>query len=490
MLFDSLNLHFLDGRLPTPNFDRLRRQSVCFSNHFVGSMPCMPARRDIMTGRLSFLHRGWGPIEPFDNCFTHQLREAGVHTHLATDHYHYFEQGGATYHTQYSSYEFFRGQENDPWIGQVSKDLEEIGRTHHRLHLQRFAQNPKSLAYVDSRGAMADEQEMASFRCFTAGLDFLTRNRSAENWFLQIETFDPHEPFHAPARFRALFPNRYDGPILEWPLYAPVRETPAEIAELRANYSALVCYCDSLLGRLLDAFDAYNLWNDTALIVTTDHGFLLGEHDWWGKGQMPIFNEIARIPLYFHHPGLGQRAGGNCDGLTQNVDLMPTILETFAVEPPPGLHGNSLLGCITEGGQRRHALYGYWGSGINATDGRYSYFWYPQNDREAERCQYTLMPTHMDSFFSRDDLSRAELTPGFGFTDGIPVLKIPFTDLLENPNIAGNIDAQSALYDIVADPGQTKPCEDHRREAEFRTVIREQIKEMEAPPELLRRFTV
>ena len=118
VLFDSLNRHLLGcyggKRISTPNFDRLSRRSVTFDRHYVGSLPCMPARRDMLTGRLTFLHRSWGPLEPFDNAFPEILhREAGTYSHLVTDHFHYFEDGGATYHNRYDSYEFVRGQEGD-----------------------------------------------------------------------------------------------------------------------------------------------------------------------------------------------------------------------------------------------------------------------------------------------------------------------------------------------------------------------------------------
>lgn len=107
LLFDSLNRHMLGpyggARIPTPNFDRLARRSITFDRHYVGSLPCMPARRDIHTGRLSFLHRSWGPLEPFDNSFAEILWDHKVYSHLITDHAHYFEDGGATYHTRYDS---------------------------------------------------------------------------------------------------------------------------------------------------------------------------------------------------------------------------------------------------------------------------------------------------------------------------------------------------------------------------------------------------
>ncbi|HEX6115312.1 MAG TPA: hypothetical protein VFZ10_23670, partial [Geminicoccaceae bacterium] len=70
-------------------------------------------------------------------------------------------------------------------------------------------------------------------RCFEAAFEFLDRNRSAEGWFLQIECFDPHEPFHAPERFKRQFETGYNGGVLDWPHYEKVAESPQEIAEIR-----------------------------------------------------------------------------------------------------------------------------------------------------------------------------------------------------------------------------------------------------------------
>ena len=126
VLFDSLNRHMIGpygGDVPTPNFDRLAARAVTYDNHWVGSMPCMPARRDLLTGRLSFLHRSWGPVEPFDRCWPDVLFEAkDTYSHLITDHFHYWEDGGATYHNRYDSYELFRGQEGDRWVPVVAPD--------------------------------------------------------------------------------------------------------------------------------------------------------------------------------------------------------------------------------------------------------------------------------------------------------------------------------------------------------------------------------
>ena len=81
----------------------------------------MPARREMHTGRHNFLHRSWGPLEPFDDSMPELCHTAGVHSHKVTDHHHYWEDGGATYHQRFRTHEFVRGQEGDWWKGDVDK---------------------------------------------------------------------------------------------------------------------------------------------------------------------------------------------------------------------------------------------------------------------------------------------------------------------------------------------------------------------------------
>ena len=118
VMFDTLNRHHLPNYdcdwVHAPNFERLAARTVQFQNSYAGSLPCMPARRELHTGRYNFLHRSWGPLEPFDDSMPQILKQHRVYTHLCTDHQHYFEEGGATYHTKYNSWQFNRGHEGDP----------------------------------------------------------------------------------------------------------------------------------------------------------------------------------------------------------------------------------------------------------------------------------------------------------------------------------------------------------------------------------------
>src|SRR4051812_44259398 len=119
VLLDSLNRHLLgsygSGEFDTPVLDQFAQHATRFTRHHTGSLPCIPARHDILCGALDFLWRPWGSIEVWEDSLTHHLRRAGVTTMLLTDHPHLFEVGGENYHTDFDAWDYQRGHESDPW---------------------------------------------------------------------------------------------------------------------------------------------------------------------------------------------------------------------------------------------------------------------------------------------------------------------------------------------------------------------------------------
>ncbi|MGB2106940.1 MAG: sulfatase [Candidatus Puniceispirillum sp.] len=490
VLLDSLNRKAMEPygetAVHTPNFKRFQQRAVTFDNHYVGSLPCMPARRDLHTGRTHFLHRSWGPLEPFDDSFPELMKQNGTYAHLITDHHHYFADGGATYHQRYSSWELVRGQAIDRWKADVAPDLDKFKAKYHPVQHHR-------INYMINREHMQAEEDYCSPKLFKLANEFLTTNHEADNWFLQLECFDPHEPFHAPMRFRDLYETSYDGPILDWPIYDRVTETPEEISELRANYAALVTMTDEYFGTLLDFFDKHDMWADTALVLTTDHGFLLGEHDWWAKNRMPVYDEIAHIPLMIYHPDFAEQGGSRRKALTQTTDLMPTMLEMTGISVPEDVSGTSLLP-VLENDQplRESVIFGYFGAAVNVTDGNYSYFHYPVVQGADNLYEYTLMPTRMTSRFSIKELLGATLHPSFSFTKGAQVLRLnpKVSDAGDPIEVQGLpfADMKSALYDLASDPGQSTPIDAPDVIAKFQGYIIDNMIKMDAPPEAFERF--
>ncbi len=472
VMFDSLNKHMLppygNDWVVAPNFKRLAENSVVFDNCFAGSLPCMPARREIHTGRYNFLHRSWGPLEPFDNSMPEILKNNGIYTHLISDHYHYWEDGGATYHTKYSSWEISRGQEGDPWKGVVGNiDIP------HNINKN----SPRARQDWVNRIYMQNENLHPQNKTFNLGLEFIEKNHSEDNWFLQIETFDPHEPYFTYKKFEDLYPHNYNGPLWDWPEYKEADKSDAEIRHIRYKNAALISMCDENLGKVLDLMDKYNLWRDTMLIVNTDHGFLLGEHNWFGKSVMPLYNEIVNIPFFIYHPEFkvkGERRGT----LVQTIDIAPTILDFFNVKIPDEMLGKSLKETIKNDKKvREYALFGVHGGHINITDGKFVYMRAPVNDDGSPLFEYTLMPAHMQHSFSVEELQNIELSEPFNFTKGCKLMKIPAFDW-RNLKRFGNL-----LFDLEKDPAQMMPVTDKNVEKLMLENMIKLMKENDAPEE-------
>ncbi len=194
VMYDSLNRHMLETYgcdwTITPNFSRLAQRSVQFENCYVGSMPCMPARRELQTGRLNFYHRSWGPMEPFDDSMPELLKNAGVYTHLISDHQHYWEDGGCTYHNRYSSWEIARGQEGDLWKADLSCQYDKKTVFKNKEVMLSYPPYTKMMAHDEvNRRVMDTEEKTSQAVTFRNGMEFIERNHEEDNWLIPMNHF-------------------------------------------------------------------------------------------------------------------------------------------------------------------------------------------------------------------------------------------------------------------------------------------------------------
>jgi hypothetical protein len=172
---------------------------------------------------------------------------------------------------------------------------------------------------------------------------------------------------------------------------------------------------------------------------------------------------------------------------------MPTFLDIFAIEIPAEVQARSLLPLLAEDKRIREVgLFGVFGGPIGATDGRYTYYLYPEDLYAPGLHEYTLMPMHMTSLFTCDEIRTAELVRAFDFTKGMPVLKIEtLKDARRIPNndrLGWAVDHGTALYDLTADPNQRHPFRDSGIESRFLEGIRAVLEAHDAPSELYQRY--
>lgn len=478
VMFDTLSRRFLSTYgadwTYTPNFKRLEKQCAVFDNFYAGSLPCMPARRELHTGRYNFFHRGWGPLEPFDFSVFDTLKTKGVYTHLITDHSHYFEDGGATYHNRYNTWEGFRGQEGDRWIPQFRAEK----------YANKNPRNKQGISVTQhyaNRYRITCEEEMPSVRTINAGLDFLDCYKNEDDWLLQIECFDPHEPYYVPQKYRDMYKCVEVENAFFWPRCMTVDDsiTQNDIDELQKEYAALITMCDHHLGRILDFMDENNMWEDTLLIVNTDHGFLLGEKDYLGKYFMPQYEEIVHIPFYIHIPGNINYCGRKKQ-LAQTIDIAPTLLDYFKIRGNNyDMDGTSLLQ-IVESDKTIHqnVLFGIHGGHANIYDGRYVLMKSPEK-KNAPLTSITLMPTNMRGYYHENILKQGVLLQGNRFTNSIPCMKY----LMDMSTVPNPVQFGTLLFDLENDPNQENPLNDLEIKKQMCEKLRQEMEKIGVPEE-------
>jgi arylsulfatase A-like enzyme len=466
----------------TPNLAKLASKGVTFDNHWVGSLPCMPARREFMTGRYNFLYRGWGPIEPYDDTLPKWLREKkGVFSHLVTDHDHYFELGGENYHTAFSTWDFYRGQEHDPWASHVDAPALPQG-------FNPLRKNDKQLALnFGNRLRQQNEEDFSGPRTCAAAVDWLECNRNAKgDWFLQVELFDPHEPFYTTKKYLEMYGVETNRPAFDWPNYDYTDLPPGDVEHLRKCYAALLTMTDHWAGKVLAKLEEIGQFDDTLIVFTTDHGSMLGEGTAWLKNYMPIYNPIAHIPLVMKLPG-NANAGKRRGGFSQSIDLMPTFLDYFGVtDLPPHLHGQSLKALAETGhGGREDGIFGYFALATNVTDGKHVYMRMPTRDDLGPLHAYTAMPVKgLNSWYPRDVHDRVETGRYFGHTYNLPLYKIPVPGGLTKSRLGeASYRGRHLLFDLAADPSQEHPLRDEAIERRMIERLKFHMARCEAPAE-------
>ncbi len=489
---DSLSKHFLktygqpvEFDVATPNIDRFAEKALVFDNHYAGSLPCMPARREFFAGVQEFLWRPWGPMEPFDLPLARAGRQAGAVTQLVTDHYHFFQHGSHGYYEDYNGYDFVRGHESDAWRTQPREPDDEFLRQLRMVYPDDVTRYMNRASYARNVAEFDREKEEDFFpaKVFSSAADWLRANTSYDKWFLTIDSFDVHEPFHCPEPYASMYTDDdpQDPELVVWPVYGrtdsgPGALTDRQLAFVRSQFAGKITMVDRWLGEVLDELDRQQLWDDTMVIITTDHGHYLGEHGWIGKPDAPFYNVLAHTPLLIWHPGNGQ-PGRRTNALTSAVDLYATVLEALDAEPNPNAHSRSLMPVVNDAAtaHRDWALYGYWGSSINITDGRYTYFHPCNPDVVAEA--YSTMMLMMDPW----DWFR----PPVPHMDAEAGRFLPYTQSpvwrYSNPSRSRH-DAPM-LFDVDSDPAQEHDLTDLDGETagRMRALLVEALETMQAP---------
>lgn len=304
-----------DPNVLTPHMDRLASEGVLFRNTIANSPVCCPAHAILMTGQ--YCHK--------NGLVANDLRLRESHTSIAK----VFRRAG--YRTGFIGKWHLDGGPRMPGFvppGPRRQGFEfwaanECSHAHFHTQYFRDTETPIPMAKFEAEGWT------------DLGLDFLRASRTdSRPFFLNVFLGPPHDPYGAPEKYMRL----YDPAKLTLrPNWKAAAKAPRR--EDLAAYYAAVTAVDEQVGRFLNALDELGLAEDTIVLLSSDHGDMLGSQG--ERLKRKPWEESIRVPGLLRYPRQVKR-GRTDDLLLSHIDYMPSLLGLCGLDAPPGLQGRDL----------------------------------------------------------------------------------------------------------------------------------------------------
>jgi arylsulfatase A-like enzyme len=334
----------------TPNLDRLATQSTRFAQHFCNSPICTPSRQSIFTGQMPHMAgvtRLMTPLADDKPTLAWQLRKAGYLT-AVFGKMHFQKPPFPLQHgfdlpiTEYAI--------DHDWAAVAGARTVPPEIRTKPLPWRPFKVPARTWLNADHLPYPRYYEGMKGTYIARQAERFLEEHRDRP-FALWVSFMEPHSPFDFPVEDRARysseqFPPPRVGPEDPWQIPLVFRDlTDADKRGIAAAYYTSVQFLDRNVGVVLEKLRRLNLENDTYVIYTADHGYMLGQHGRFEKHCG--YDPALRIPLLMRWPGRTRQ--GVIADMTEHIDLPATILDMLDVEPLPVEHGHTLRPYLEKG---------------------------------------------------------------------------------------------------------------------------------------------
>ncbi|WP_404305738.1 sulfatase [Neorhodopirellula lusitana] len=340
----------------TPHLDRLANQGVCFQRAYNQLPLCNPTRASVMTGlrpdtiKVYDLDRHFRDEKPDVVTLPQAFQKAG----------YFSARVGKIYHYNVPASIGTDGFDDPPsWNATVNPRGRDKDDEAMVFNAEPHRKISGSLSWLAAQG---NDEEQTDGMIATEAIQIMQAHRD-EPFFLGVGFFRPHTPYVAPAKYFDMYPvdtlrlpyspadDRADIPTAAFAHNCPVPNynlDEATLLKATQAYYACVSFIDAQVGRLLDSLDELGIADQTIVVLWSDHGYHLGEHNGvWQKRT--LFEQGARAPLIIRPASMHRQqddkllAGrGTCRRVVEFVDIYPTITDLASIETPTGLEGRSL----------------------------------------------------------------------------------------------------------------------------------------------------
>lgn len=353
IISDDLNTAlsgFGHAQCKTPELDKLARRGVKFQNMHCQYPVCGASRASIMSGLYPYTNRTMGNSGTLRGSMPNVVSMSQL-----------FRKNG--YYAGRVSKIYHMGIPTEILVGTATRDdphswdeVVNIKAPEQNAPGIKTQWSPKDKGSQTFQGVEADGDDMVHADGMAAGhaIEFLKKNKHRP-FFLAVGFVRPHVPLVAPKKYfeqydrRAMTPPQVPEDDLDdvpQIIRAYKRNsttygvTPELHKGLLQAYYASVSYMDAQVGRVLEALEEEGLKDDTIVVFTSDHGYLLGHHHKFQKQH--LFEEATRVPFIVSVPWMETQHGGETHLITELIDLYPTLADLAGLAPPAGLQGASL----------------------------------------------------------------------------------------------------------------------------------------------------
>ena len=332
----------------TPHIDRLAASGVRFDRAYNQLPLCNPTRASVMTG----LRPDTIKVYDLDRHFRDEVPKVVTLSQTFMRNGWWAGRVGKIYHYNVPASIGTDGFDDPPsWQETVNPKGRDKADEALIFNAEPHRKISAALSWLAADGA---DEEQTDGMIATEAIKMMQAKRG-QPFFLGGGFFRPHTPYVAPRKYFEMYPlkdmrlpyapkgDRDDIPTAAFAHNCPVPHYGLDELTLRKAlqaYYATISFVDAQVGRLMAALDRLGLVDNTIVVLWSDHGYHLGEHNGiWQKRT--LFEQASRTPLIIRAPG-ARGNGTACTRIVEFVDIYPTLTDLAGLKPPKGLEGRSL----------------------------------------------------------------------------------------------------------------------------------------------------
>jgi len=420
--------------IKTPHLDKFAQESVKFTRMYPDSLPTLPARKAIYTGNRVFPFSddkrgntkpqkgdfigdalgapGWTPISESQDTLAERFKRKKYISALFSDVYHQFKPG-YNYQRGFTQWKWIRGQEEDAYLSgpSISDDLLDAYLTTKKQGVTAGTVFAKYMMdqFLKNTRWWRSEADTFTSRVFRASSEWLDMNYETllnGKGFITVESFDPHEPWNPPPHYIRMYekdPNWEKGcRKITHSLYGPSSMiSEQELKNLRTRYAGEVSLVDTWFGYFIDYIKRIGIWENSIIVVVSDHGHMLGEHGLIAKAANPLGREVADLVAMIRFPE-GAMAGKICEKFCYHHDIAATISKACGISSEK-MDGKDLFQLVQDDDLVYYDHVSIaWGGSVAVYNGEYWYNGYVWDIEEG-----SLFNVNKDPFLTQNIISEA-----------------------------------------------------------------------------------